>query len=106
MRRTRLALAGLVAAVLLLLACAGPALAHAVLIGSSPTQGQVLPIAPARMELHFSEPVSPLAVQLVDSDGTSRALDDFAVEGAIVLVKRPYLDRRRHPRRELARRLG
>src|SRR5262245_41873592 len=64
-RRQRLALFALVA----MLAClrlASPALAHASLITSMPEDGGVLHAAPTRYQLTFNEPVSPLALRLVE----------------------------------------
>ncbi len=91
MRRPWLNWPACLAAIVLFLGCAGPSLAHAVLIGSKPAAGEVVSVAPDRLELRFSEPVAPLAAQLLDSDGTTHALDDLAVEGSSVIVSLPAL---------------
>ena len=59
----------LMAWVLLLAFGVGGALAHAVLIESQPPDGASLAEAPAQIELRFNEPVSPVAVRLLDQDG-------------------------------------
>lgn len=51
------------------------ATAHAVLLSSSPAQGEVLAAAPPRLTLRFSEPVSHVVLTLVDRVGKSVDLD-------------------------------
>ena len=56
--------------VLLMLLGAAPAWAHAVLVEASPADGQRLDGPPAAVELTFNEPISPVAVRVLDSAGT------------------------------------
>jgi len=49
------------------------ACAHAVLTGTSPADREVLAAPPERVVLHFNEPVTPIAVRVIDSGG--RTLD-------------------------------
>ena len=90
----------------LLLLPAGPALAHAALLGTDPEDGTVLPSAPETVQLRFSEPVGTSlgAVRVIDpdgervddgspvrSDGGTRvtvALPDAGAEGTYVLTWR------------------
>jgi copper transport protein len=55
-------------------AFAAPAFAHAVLLASDPADGAVLTAAPQRVALTFNEPVTPVVVRLLGSDGKSVAL--------------------------------
>lgn len=70
---------GLAAALALLgtLLVAAPASAHATLIGTDPTEGQVLPVAPATATFTFDEPVrsSDDGVHLFDATGTELDAD-------------------------------
>ncbi|HMR33920.1 MAG TPA: CopD family protein [Geminicoccaceae bacterium] len=52
------------------------AVAHAVLVGASPADGQRLEAAPAAIELTFNEPVSPVSVRLLDAAGATVAGPD------------------------------
>ena len=67
---------------------AGDALAHAALIASEPADGAVLERAPASIVLRFSEPVTPVAVRLLDRSGTGAALA-AAAEGGTVRAALP-----------------
>lgn len=58
----------------LLVATGGSALAHASLLQSTPADGSVLPRAPKTFVLTFNEPVSPIALRLVDADGSGSDL--------------------------------
>jgi copper transport protein len=75
---------GTVAALALL---AGEALGHAALVASEPADGAVLEQAPAAVVLRFSEPVTPIAIGLVDRSGARAALraevDGVAVRAAL-----------------------
>lgn len=57
---------------------AGDALAHAVLVGSSPADGQELQTSPAEIELEFNEGVRPAgeAIRLLDAAGEPVAIGD------------------------------
>lgn len=87
-----LALAGL--AWLCLASGAG---AHASLIASQPRDGAVVAAPPALVTLSFSEPVSPLALQLVKPDGSASVLDFFRLRDREVEIEMPgSLDRGTH----------
>ncbi len=93
----------LVAAVTLL-ATAGPAAAHATLVGTDPVEGTVLPDAPEQVTLTFSEPVRLTAQEITVYDaegGADRLGDDLS--GSEVTVALP--EERRPGRRHLCRRL-
>src|SRR3954469_11465255 len=47
----------------------GDAFAHAVLVEASPADGATLRAAPPLVALRFNEPVTPVAVRLVDRNG-------------------------------------
>ena len=56
---------------LIALALASEAYAHASLVNASPADGAVVPVAPAVLSLTFNEPVSPLVIRLIGPDGAS-----------------------------------
>ena len=62
-------LVSLLTLLLLLLASAGTAFAHAQLVASDPVDGAVLAVAPEEIVLTFSEPVDPLVFRLSDPTG-------------------------------------
>ena len=62
-------LVSLLALLLILLASAGAAFAHAQLVASDPADGAVLAVAPEEIVLTFSEPVDPLVFRLSDPTG-------------------------------------
>ena len=62
---------------------AGDALAHATLIASEPADGAELAQAPAALVLRFDEPVSPIALRLVDRSGTATPLAASAEGGTV-----------------------
>lgn len=70
---------------------AAPALAHAALIGSDPTDGAQLDAPPARVTLTFNQDIEPrfAAVTVSGPDGTVYADGDVRIEGptASVAVK-------------------
>ncbi|MGP9810958.1 copper resistance CopC/CopD family protein [Rhodopseudomonas sp. NSM] len=55
--------------------------AHASLVASDPAAEAVLEAAPATITLTFNEPVTPLALQLIDAKGRSTPIIDIAGEG-------------------------
>ena len=63
-RRGRAVAAGFIA-LLIALALAGEAYAHASLVKAAPADGAVVPVAPAVLSLTFNEPVSPLVIRLI-----------------------------------------
>lgn len=82
---------GLLAAIMLLAAVAAPgqAFAHAALVTTEPTDGAVLAQSPAQFSLTFSEPVSPLVLTLVRSDGTPVPLTSFRLNGQTLDIDNP-----------------
>jgi copper transport protein len=64
------------------------ALAHAALVGSEPADGAMLAEAPSRFVLTFNEPVSPLALRLIDDAGTATTLD-FRIADISVVIDDP-----------------
>lgn len=78
-----------IAAVVLLLACATGAWAHASLNATEPADGSVLERAPTSYSLTFSEPVSPLSLNLVRPDGSATALERFSLEGNVLEIEAP-----------------
>jgi copper transport protein len=51
------------------LAAASPAAAHASLVGSDPVEGAILADSPKALKLDFNEPVSPLVLRLIGPNG-------------------------------------
>jgi len=83
---------GLAAAVAVLLAVccfANEAAAHAALIQVEPRDGSVLADPPKRVELRFSETVTPGAINLIDANGRLR--DDATVDakGDSIIIRLP-----------------
>jgi copper transport protein len=75
---------------LLGLAWVSPALAHAVLLGASPADGQRLDTSPEAIVLTFNEPVSPVSLRVLDASGTTMAgPDGIAASGAKLLLPLP-----------------
>ncbi len=80
--------AAFVATLMVLLGFAGNAFGHAALIRSSPDDGGMLAEPPARFELSFNEPVSPLVLKLVTPDGSAIALT-AALQGNMLSIDAP-----------------
>src|SRR5690606_166451 len=78
-----------VIALLLLLATATGALAHATLLGSDPPPNSLLRASPEAVSLTFNEPVQLLAATLVTDDGASHPLSVGGISGAVVTVPLP-----------------
>jgi copper transport protein len=92
MRRASGGLAGparVAAALLLLLASASVAFAHAALIRSDPSEGAILAAAPESFRLVFNEPVALLLLKLLAPDGRVETLTGAQAEGATLLVPAP-----------------
>ncbi|WP_434739603.1 FixH family protein [Micromonospora sp. SH-82] len=72
---------------------AAPAAAHAVLLGTDPTDGAVLATTPEQVTLTFNEPVSvrPGGVRLLDAAGTEVSADARSVDTTVVLSVPPDL---------------
>jgi copper transport protein len=68
---------------------ASGALAHAVLLTSTPADGSVLKAAPGTLALTFSEPVSPIAMRLVDADGAGSDLEQIRRQDATIVIATP-----------------
>jgi copper transport protein len=81
--------AAILVAIIAVLAGTGAALAHASLIASEPAAGVVLAEPPARLILTFNEPVSPLTLRLVRSDGAVFDLKDIKASGATISIATP-----------------
>jgi copper transport protein len=73
-------LAGLATLLLSVLCCAPDASAHASLVSAEPNDGSMMSQAPKTVRLRFNEPVTPVAVRLIDAEG--RARDDAPVSVA------------------------
>lgn len=82
------ALIGALTALLVLLAPA-PAAAHAVLMEAQPADGERLDQPPTELRLRFNEPVMPVAVRLLDPDGTEVQGTAVAVQGPTLIVRPP-----------------
>lgn len=84
-RRVARLLAAVAALVVAPLALAGPAWAHASLVGSDPADDARLPTAPPVVRLEFSEPIAaPAYVVVTAPDGASAVSGDPEVAGAVV----------------------
>jgi copper transport protein len=68
---------------------ARPAFAHASLISAEPAAGAVVASPPERLILIFNEPISPLALQLIDSQGRATVLTDLLQHDATLVAKVP-----------------
>lgn len=79
----------LVALILALLATSGPAWAHAQLLSSDPAADAVVDTAPEAVELTFNEPVTALAVTLIDPQGGRQDLLSATTSGAVLSVRMP-----------------
>lgn len=76
-------------AVLALLFLATSAFAHASLTATEPPDGAVVSVAPTRLALSFSEPVSPLALKLIRPNGSSGELERFVLRDRTVEIELP-----------------
>ena len=81
---------------LLLVVTCGSALAHASLLQSAPTDGSVLPQAPKSFVLTFNEPVSPIALRLVDADGAGADLTAVGAENETLTITLPAIKNGTH----------
>jgi copper transport protein len=73
----------------LVLGAVGSAAAHASLVRAEPADGALLPSPPQRFTLTFNEPVSPLVLQLVRSDGSAIALARFMLRDKTLDIEAP-----------------
>ena len=63
--------------------------AHDSLTVTTPQDGSVIETGPDRFSLSFSEPVSLLALRLIQPDGTAIPLDKFALRDATLDIQAP-----------------
>lgn len=84
----------MVAGALLGLGSANPAWAHAVLLGTDPPDGAVLPAAPEAVTLTFNEPVEvrPGAVRLLNAAGDDLGASSRVVDTRVVISVPPAAD--------------
>ncbi|MET3924814.1 copper resistance protein CopC [Devosia sp. 2618] len=68
---------------------AATAWAHAQLLSTDPTENAVLDAAPEALRLHFNEPVTALAIRLIDKDGVATDLLEQTTSGETVAVSVP-----------------
>lgn len=85
MPRVGIAIVGL----LLTLAGVCGAFAHASLVSVEPADGSVVAAAPRSFALRFNEPTSPLVLKLVRPDGSSIALERFALRDTTLEIEAP-----------------
>src|SRR3954451_4681372 len=88
-RRALAAAAGLLfGLVLALLAPAAPASAHAALVGSDPANGTIVPDAPNRGALNFSESVQllPGKIQVLGPDGSRADQGEPQADGGAITI--------------------
>jgi copper transport protein len=69
---------------------AAPAMSHASLNATSPADGAVVETAPSVLTLTFSEPVSPIALNLIRPDGSSTVLDTYELRDRTVEIAAPH----------------
>jgi copper transport protein len=86
--RVRTVLAGLFLGLFTVLIAAGPASAHAVLVGASPARGSVVDTAPAQIVLTFSEAVKPVQgrTKVIAPDGSRIDQGDPRSSGVQLLI--------------------
>src|SRR5438445_530681 len=81
-------------ALLIALAPASEACAHASLGKAAPADGAVMPVPPATLALTFNEPVSPLVVRLIGPDGAALAPIAVTAQDPTITIS-PTTDLRR-----------
>jgi len=81
-------------ALLIALAPASEACAHASLVQAAPADGAVMPLPPATLTLTFNEPVSPLVVRLIGPDGAPLAPIAVTAQDTTVTISAPPALRR------------
>jgi copper transport protein len=82
-------LAAALAIILLWLASAGEATAHAALVSVEPANGSILSAAPSGVALQFSEAVTPGAIRLIDSAGRVRDEAKASASGQTISLTMP-----------------
>jgi copper transport protein len=81
-------------ALLIALASASEACAHASLVKAVPADGAVIPLPPAALTLTFNEPVAPLVVRLIGPDGAPLAPIAVTAQDTTVTISAPPALRR------------
>src|SRR5438445_98709 len=81
-------------ALLIALAPASEACAHASLVKAAPADGAVMPVPPATLTLTFNEPVSPLVVRLTGPDGAELAPIAVTAQATTITISAPPALRR------------
>ena len=81
-------------ALLIALAPASKACAHASLVKAVPADGAVMPLPPAALTLTFNEPVSPLVVRLIGPDGAPLVPIAVTAQDTTVTISAPPVLRR------------
>lgn len=81
---------------LIALAVAPRAHAHATLIAAEPADGAMLAQAPTTLTLRFNEPVSPLVMRLVRPSGATEPLTVIAANGDQIAITPPALGQGTH----------
>ena len=81
-------------ALLIALAPASEACAHASLVKAVPADGAVIPLPPAALTLTFNEPVAPLVVRLIGPDGAPLAPIAVTAQDTTVTISAPPALRR------------
>jgi copper transport protein len=76
-------------ALLIALAPASEACAHASLVKAAPADGAVMPLPPAALTLTFNEPVSPLVVRLIGPAGAPLAPIAVTAQDTTVTISTP-----------------
>ena len=82
-------LARLLLGLMLTLALAGSAFAHAAMIAANPAHNTVLTAAPTQFTLEFSEPVSPLVLNLILPDGKVTPLEGATLVANTLTIPAP-----------------
>jgi copper transport protein len=75
---------------------AAPAFAHASLLRAEPADGEVVATAPAKLQLFFNEPVSPLVFRLIGPDGVSVTPKATAENATVTIVAPPAMRQGTH----------
>ncbi|HYE43955.1 MAG TPA: CopD family protein [Caulobacteraceae bacterium] len=86
-------LIAMLAAVLVLAGGPSASWAHALLVQAVPADGARLDYLPAEATLSFNEPVTPVAVRVLDASGTPvTGPDAVTVDGSVLRIELPALD--------------
>src|SRR5438105_9547911 len=89
--RTMLHCVACLVALIVAVAPAPPAFAHASLVRSEPADGAVVAQSPASLKLTFNEPVSALVMRIIGPDGEVIAPANVTAENTNVTIIPPLL---------------